>query len=45
MLRSRQALQAVFPNIGQARPRWQLIGHQFGRHLRKQDMTTLGQRP
>jgi hypothetical protein len=45
MLRSRQALQAVLPNIGQARPRWQLVGHQFGRPLRKQDMTTLSQRP
>jgi hypothetical protein len=45
MLRSRQALQAVFPNIGQARLRWQLVAHQFGRPLGKQDMTTLDQRP
>ena len=45
MLGSRQALQAILPNIDQARPRWQLVGHQFGRPLGKQDMTTVGQRP
>jgi hypothetical protein len=45
LLRSRQPLEVVLADIGQARAWWELVGHQFGCSLGEQDVTAVGQRP